>query len=46
MARLRAADLIRRSSLGTDAMLDILLLALGVGVFALMAAYAHACERI
>jgi hypothetical protein len=46
MARLRAAALIHRPSLGTDSMLDILLLGLGIGVFALMAAYAYACERI
>jgi hypothetical protein len=34
------------SFIGNERMLDILLLGLGIGVFALMAAYAHACERI
>jgi hypothetical protein len=32
--------------LGGRPMLDLILLALGVGVFALMAAYAAGCERI
>ena len=32
--------------LGGRSMLDLILLALGVGVFALMAAYATGCERV
>jgi hypothetical protein len=36
-----------RASLIRDGrMLDILLLGLGIGVFALMAVYAYACERV